>query len=137
MVLSIMRLKVWHMTQNVPYFCQLWAWRFYDFPTEILTGIFVVCVNKLTLPFKTGCKPLSVTSGDSSPKGRAKYQRLLHMLHRHKKRSISVQICSVNCFTDTHLMPGGFSASGHGIELSRDDNGRENAPDPMGAAHDW
>ena len=53
-------------------FFQLWAWRFYDFPTEILTGIFVVCANKFTFPFKTGCKALSVTCGDSSPKGRAK-----------------------------------------------------------------
>ena len=72
MVLSIMSLKVWHMTQNVPYFCRLWAWRFYDFPTEILPGIFVVCANKLTLPFKTGRNALSVTCGDSSPKGGAK-----------------------------------------------------------------
>ena len=31
-----------------------------------------VCVNKLTLPFKTGRKALSVTFGDSSPRGRAK-----------------------------------------------------------------
>mgnify|MGYP006355191115 CR=1 FL=1 len=41
-------------------------------PTGKLTGIFVVCANKLKLPFKTGCKALSVTCGDSSPKGRAK-----------------------------------------------------------------
>ena len=71
-VLGIMSLKEWHMTQNVPHFCRVWVWRFCDFPTGILTGIFVVCANKLTLPFKTDCKILSVTSGDSSPKGRAK-----------------------------------------------------------------
>ena len=76
-VFSIMSLKVWHMTQNVPHFCRLWIWRFYDFPTGILTVIFVVCANKLTLPFKTGCKTLSVTCGDSSPKGRAKALHLV------------------------------------------------------------
>ena len=32
----------------------------------------VVCANKLILPFKTGRKALSVTFGDSSPRGRAK-----------------------------------------------------------------
>ena len=32
----------------------------------------MVCANKLTLPFKVDCKALSVTCGDSSPKGRAK-----------------------------------------------------------------
>ena len=42
------------------------------FPTVILTEIFVVCANKLILPFKTGRKALSVTFGDSSPRGRAK-----------------------------------------------------------------
>ena len=42
------------------------------FPTVILTEIFVVCANKLILPFKTGGKALSVTFGDSSPRGRAK-----------------------------------------------------------------
>ncbi len=51
--------------------------KFYDFPTGILTGIFVGCANKLTLPFKTGCKTLSVTCGDSSPKGRAKNMQFL------------------------------------------------------------
>ena len=65
-------LKAWHMTQNVPHFCRLWVWRSYDFPTGILTGIFVVYAKKLTLPFKIGCKTLSVTCGDSSPKWRAK-----------------------------------------------------------------
>ena len=35
-------------------------------------GFLWLCANKLTLPFKTGCKALSVTCGDSSPKGRAK-----------------------------------------------------------------
>ena len=53
-------------------FCRLWACRFYDFPTGILIEIFVVCAEKLTLPFKIGCATLLVTSGDSSPKGRAK-----------------------------------------------------------------
>ena len=42
------------------------------FPTVILTEIFVVCANKLILPFKAGRKTLSVTFGDSSPRGRAK-----------------------------------------------------------------
>ena len=42
------------------------------FPTVILTEIFVVCANKLILPFETGRKALSVTFGDSSPRGRAK-----------------------------------------------------------------
>ena len=60
------------MTRSVPHFCRLWAWRSCDFQTGISTGIFVVCANKLTLPFNAGCKVLSVTSGDSSPKGRAK-----------------------------------------------------------------
>ena len=32
----------------------------------------MVCANKLILPFKSGGKALSVTCGDSSPKGRAK-----------------------------------------------------------------
>ena len=63
---------VWHMTLNAPLFYPLWAWMFCDFPTGILTGIFVVCANKLILPFKSGGKALSVTCGDSSPKGRAK-----------------------------------------------------------------
>ena len=30
------------------------------------------CVHKLILSFEKGCKALSVTCGDSSPKGRAK-----------------------------------------------------------------
>ena len=30
-----------------------------------------MCVNKLILLFEKGCKTLSVTYGDSSPKGRA------------------------------------------------------------------
>ena len=64
--------KLWHVTRNVPHICHLWVWIFYDFPTGRLTGIFAVCANKLTLPFKTDCRTLSVTCGDSSPKGRAK-----------------------------------------------------------------
>ena len=32
----------------------------------------MVCASKLTLPSKIGCNALSVTYGDSSPKGRAK-----------------------------------------------------------------
>ena len=42
------------------------------FSTGISTGIFVVCAHKLILSFEKGCKTLSVTCGDSSPKGRAK-----------------------------------------------------------------
>ena len=43
------------------------------------------------------CKPLSVTCGDSSPKGRAK-----GLLHKHEKWSVSVPIRSINCFTAPH-----------------------------------
>ena len=42
------------------------------FPTEMSIGIFVACAHKLILPFKSACKALSVTFGDSSPRGRAK-----------------------------------------------------------------
>ena len=104
-VLNIMSLKAWHMTQNVPHFCRLWVWRFYDFPTGILTGIFVVCAKKLTLPFKIGCKTLSVTCGDSSPKGRAKAS--CNRMNGHEKWSASVSMRSINCYTDTRLnLPG-------------------------------
>ena len=40
--------------------------------TGISTEIFVVCAHKSILSFEKGCKALSVTCGDSSPKGRAK-----------------------------------------------------------------
>ena len=40
--------------------------------TGISTEIFVVCAHKSILSFEKGCKTLSVTCGDSSPKGRAK-----------------------------------------------------------------
>ena len=33
---------------------------------------YVACAHKLILPFKSACKALSVTFGDSSPRGRAK-----------------------------------------------------------------
>ena len=42
------------------------------FSNGISTGIFVVCAHKLILSFEKGCRALSVTCGDSSPKGRAK-----------------------------------------------------------------
>ena len=47
-------------------------------------------------------KTLSVTCGDSSPKGRAKG---LHPLHSmlHEKWSVSVSIRSIDCFMNTHL----------------------------------
>ena len=48
------------------------GWRFCDSPTGISTGTSVMCVNKLILSFEKGYKTLSVTCGDSSPKGRAK-----------------------------------------------------------------
>ena len=35
-------------------------------------GFSCVCAHKLILSFEKGCKALSVTCGDSSPKGRAK-----------------------------------------------------------------
>ena len=59
-----MSLMVWHMTLNAPHIYRLWAWMFCDFPTGMLTGIFVVCANKLILPFKSGGKALSVTNAD-------------------------------------------------------------------------
>ena len=101
--------KAWHMTKNVPYFCRLWAWKFCGFPTGILTGSFVVCANKLILPFKTGCKALSVTCGDSSPKGRAK--AACNRMYGYKKWSVSVLIRSINCFTDSRPTVQAFSYS--------------------------
>ena len=75
------------------------------FPTGLLTGIFVVCAKKLTLPFKIGCKTLSVTCGDSSPKGRAKAS--CNRMNGHEKWSASVSMRSINCYTDTRLnLPG-------------------------------
>ena len=113
-----MSLKVLHMTKNVPHFCRLWAWRYCDFPIVILTGIFVECASKLTLPFKIGYKALSVTCGDSSPKGRAK--ATCNRIHGYKKWSVSVLIRSIYCFTDTrpeggslklYILPFTFSDS--------------------------
>ena len=97
------------MTQNVPHFCRLWVWRFYDFPTGILTGIFVVCANKLILPFKTDCKTLSVTCGDSSPRGRAK--AACNPIYVHKKRSASV-IDTLHSLFYGHPSKGEISGAG-------------------------
>ena len=72
MVLNTMSLRGWPMILSVPHFWQRLDWRFCDFPTETSTGIFAACVHKLILPFKSACKALSVTFGDSSPRGRAK-----------------------------------------------------------------
>jgi len=61
-------------------------------------------VCKLTLLFKTVCKTLSVTCGDSSPKGRAKAAR--NRMYGYKKWSVSTLIRSKNCFTDTRRTAG-------------------------------
>ena len=45
-----------------------------------------------------GCNALSVTCGDSSPRGRAKGLYLVI----YEKWSVSVQIRSIDCFTTTH-----------------------------------
>ena len=42
------------------------------FSNRVLIWIFAACAHKLTSPFKNACKALSVTFGDSSPRGRAK-----------------------------------------------------------------
>ena len=55
---------------------------------------------------KQGCKTLSVTCGDSSPKGRAKglYPRQIY-----EKWSVSAPIRSIHYFTITHQTgKGGF-----------------------------
>ena len=96
------------MMPNAPYFCHLWAWRFYAFPTEISTEILKACANKLTLPFKIGCKALSVTYGDSSPRGRAK-----------GCRQLSILIRSVICFTATHKGGGFFAFAFHSCGKGR------------------
>ena len=56
-----------------------------------------------------GYKTLSVTCGDSSPKGRAKGLRPLHSM-LHEKWSVSVSIRSIDCFMNTHLRPSKFFA---------------------------
>ena len=63
--------------EMTPYERKLWYLFLRKYPVKIykqrIIGRFiVVCAKKLTLPFKIGCKTLSVTCGDSSPKGRAK-----------------------------------------------------------------
>ena len=98
MDLNIMNPGVWLMTLNGRNFWLISAWRFCDFPTVTLTGIFVECANKLKLPFNTGYKALSVTCGDSSPKGRAK--AACNRMYGYKKWSVSVLIRSINYFTD-------------------------------------
>ena len=60
----------------------------------------------MTIPFKTGGKALSVTFGDSSLKGRAKE------VFGDQKRSVSIPIRSVLCFTDTHRTSGGRILTG-------------------------
>ena len=42
------------------------------FSNREVDRVFVVCANKLTLPFKSGCKALSVSCADSSPGGAGK-----------------------------------------------------------------
>ena len=54
----------------------------------------------------TSREALSVTFGDSSPKGRAKGGR--NRVCAYKKRSVSILIRSVNCLTNTPLMLPGY-----------------------------
>ena len=77
MDLSTMRNRDWIMILNGLNFWWLMAWRFCDFQTGISTEVLMVCVHKLTLLFETDSKTLSVTCGDSSPKGRAKAMHLV------------------------------------------------------------
>ena len=74
-----------------------------------------MCVNKLILSFEKGYKTLSVTCGDSSPKGRAKTLSVtcgdsspkgrakglapLYIVCWHE----TVSIRSIDCFMNTHL----------------------------------
>ena len=59
------------MILRVLNFCVYMVWMFCDSQIVTLTEIFKVYVNRLTSLFKDGLT-LSVTFGDSSPKGRAK-----------------------------------------------------------------
>ena len=70
-----------------------------------------MCVNKLILSFEKGCKTLSVTCGDSSPKGRAKGLAPLYIVCWYEKWSVSVLIRSIDCFMNTHLRGGFFSVT--------------------------
>ena len=75
------------------------------FSTEMLMWIFAACAHKLISPFKNACKALSVTFGDSSPRGRAKGGRCnCAVCHNSiKKRSASALMRSVNCLTNAPL----------------------------------
>ena len=88
-----MNLKKWLMILNVLRFCLLLAWRFYGFLTEISTGNFTAYARKLTLPFKNGCNALSVTCGDSSPKGRAKCASIRNGTYLYGYASLTVLRC--------------------------------------------
>ena len=58
----------------------------------------------MTIPIiQKDCKTLSVTCGDSSPKGRAKGLAPLYIVCWHEKWSVSVLIRSIDCFMNTHL----------------------------------
>ena len=84
----------------------------------------MACAHKLILSFVKGCRTLSVTYGDSSPRGRAKglysivpefYDVAVGQLSQresqgaapryiacwHEKWSVSVSIRSIHCFTAT------------------------------------
>ena len=62
-----------------------------------------VC-EQIDISFKIGYKTLSVTCGDSSPKGRAKAS--CSRRNGHEKWSASVLMRSINCYTDTALKVG-------------------------------
>ena len=84
----------------------------------MLIWIFAACAHKLISPFKNACKTLSVTFGDSSPRGRAKGAAgncaICHISI--KKRSESAPIRSVNCLTNAPLA-GQFIGSKVGKNL--------------------
>ena len=58
---------------------------------------------------KPGCKTLSVTYGDSSPKGRAKRGVPRYIERVDTKMERITPIRSIRCFTTTHSMTRGFS----------------------------
>ena len=63
----------------------------------------------MTISFENGCTALSVTCGDSSPKGRAGELYPVTSVTSYvgmKKWSVSVLIRSIDCFMNTHLNVG-------------------------------
>ena len=60
----------------------------------------------MTILFKNGCKALSVTRGDSSPKERATELSPRYTAYWHEKWSVSVPIRSITCFSTAHQKGG-------------------------------